>query len=131
MRGLRNRYVVVVLGVKPKWNFMHYACSTQQIYILCLHLHNCIHLHTCVHLHILLRSCNFCHIFIDFFAVCSEFYLCSRLANVQTKEKIVQIVLLFNLCPEFFLFSLYVHYVQVLQFSNICSIYAYVLTSRS
>ena len=66
VRGLRNRYVVVVLvGVKPKWNFMHYAVHSK--YILCLHLHNCIHLHlctcihlhTCVHLHILLRSCNF------------------------------------------------------------------------
>ena len=70
----------------------------------CIHLHlctcTCIHLHTCVHLHILLRSCNFFHIFIEFFAVCTEFDLCSglvkhfllRFSNGQTKEKIVQIL---------------------------------------
>ena len=109
VRGLRNRYVVVVVlvvvgGVKPKWNFVHYALHSK--YILCLHLHNCIHLHlwtctcihlhTCVHLHILHRSCNFFHIFIEFFAVCTEFDLCSglvkhfllRFSNGQTKEKL-------------------------------------------
>ena len=113
MRGLRNRYVVVVVRGEPKWNFVHYALHSK--YILCLHLHNCIHLHlwtctcihlhTCVHLHILLRSCNFFHIFIEYFAVCTEFCLCSglvkyfllRFSNVQ----IVQILLLFNLFPEF------------------------------
>ena len=46
MRGLRNRYVVVVVvvvlvvvvlvGVKPKWNFMHYAVHSN--YILGLQL---------------------------------------------------------------------------------------------
>ena len=111
MRGLRNRYVVV--RGEPKWNFVHYALHSK--YILCLHLHNCIHLHlwtctcghlhTCVHLHILHRSCNFFHIFIEFFAVCTEFDLCSGLVKYFllrfSNAQIVQILLLFNLCPEF------------------------------
>ena len=106
VRGLRNRYVVVVvvLGVKPKWNFMHYEVHRK--YILFLHLHNCthlhlctcIHLHTCVHLHILLRSCNFFHIFIEFLQFAQnltfvqDLYFLLRFSNGQTKEKVVQIL---------------------------------------
>ena len=122
--------------VKPKWNFVHYALHSK--YILCLHLHNCIHLHlwtctcihlhTCVHLHILLRSCNFFHIFIEYFAVCTEFCLCSglvkyfllRFSNVQ----IVQILLLFNLFPEFIFLVFYILF-RSCNFPTFTLFYAY------
>ena len=73
------------------------TCTPVSTYTFCTDLVTFSHFHRIFcSLH---RSCNFFHIFIEFFAVCTEFDLCSglvkhfllRFSNGQTKEKIVQI----------------------------------------